>query len=125
MKSFQVWPILQTVAMAVVVFSIHSLTHYFLDRADILEELAKVYGVLAIASVLIISCLIFVRNRNLDNVGYAFMLLTCIKMIIAYLVLKPLLPPDNTGLSKFDLIIAFFSLLLIETFVTVRLLNKR
>ena len=79
-----------------------------------------------VASAVIILVLIRIRQSNLDSVGYAFMFLTCVKMVFAYLLLHPILESDHLHVAaeKANSFGIFLLFLIIETSVTARMLNK-
>jgi hypothetical protein len=86
-----------------------------------------IYGFFFICSLLIIFILIKVKEKNIDNVGYTFLLVTCIKMALSYVVLSPILNSGNLNLriEKLNFFVIFALFLTIETVVTVRILNNK
>ena len=68
-----------------------------------------------------------VKEKNIDNVGYTFLLITCIKMAVSYAVLYPILHSGNLNVKveKIDFFIIFALFLTIETIVTIRILNNK
>ncbi len=77
-------------------------------------------------SVIIVSVLIIVRERNINSTGYSFLLLTCLKMAIAYAVLYPVLKLPDASISseKLHFFVAFAFFLTVETIISVKILNK-
>jgi hypothetical protein len=67
------------------------------------------------------------KEKNIDSVGQTFLLVTSIKMALAYVLLHPILQNTSKLItpekSNFFLIFAVF--LTIETLVTIRMLNKK
>lgn len=90
-------------------------------------SLPFLYIFFIVFSFLILSLLLVVRQRNLDYVGNAFLLLTSIKMVISYFILRPILATSNfdSGFEKKNFFIIFISFLAIETFLTIRILNNK
>jgi len=86
-----------------------------------------VYGFFFICSLLIILILIKVNEKNIDNVGFTFLLVTCIKMALSYVILSPILNSGypNVRTEKIVFFIIFALFLTIETIVTVRILNNK
>lgn len=118
-------PILDATGLSMLAVIVHLAIAYFLKLPDGLSLLAVLYGALFTATAIILLILIKIMFRNIDNVGYTFMLLTCIKMVIIYLVFKTFATEIGTeGLPKAHLIAAFFVMLGVETWCTVRMLNK-
>ena len=70
--------------------------------------------------------MIFVRKKNLDIVGYFYLILTMVKMGIAYFFLHKINQHTHDFLSyeKKSFFVSFILFLAIETLITIRLLNK-
>ena len=66
------------------------------------------------------------KAKNIDSVGNTFMLLTCVKMVLAYVLLHPILESVNANVAseKTNFFVIFAVFLTIETAVSIRLLNK-
>jgi len=115
-----------TLVASVLFFVIHSLVFHFLKipTAHFYHSLTTLYGFFATASFAIIIVLILVDLKNRDYVGYAFMLLTCIKMAVSYLILHPILQ-TNDKTQKINFFVVFMLFLTMETAVTIRILNNK
>lgn len=115
-----------TLLVSVLFFVIHSLVFHFfkIPTAHFYHSLSLLYGFFATASFVIIIVLILVDLKNRDYVGYAFMLLTCIKMAVSYLILHPILQTNDKA-QKINFFIVFMLFLAIETVVTIRILNNK
>ena len=128
-KKYQ--PILEILFLSVVVYLVHKLVFFLNDNNPKFQNfhfpIEVVYGFFLFCSVIIILILIKVKDKNIDNVGYTFLLVTCIKMAISYAVLYPILHPGNTNarIEKLNLFIIFALFLTIETIVTIRILNNK
>lgn len=112
-------------------FLIHN---YLLGFLKTKEELSffsystlQLYSFFSLCSVIIITILLFVKKKNLDIVGNFFLLLTMIKMGLAYLLLYLIGQNSHQLLSfeKKNFFITFIVFLAIETIITIRLLNKK
>lgn len=68
-----------------------------------------------------------VKQNNIDTVGYTFLLLTTLKMVVAYLFLRPILSGDlpKTPTEKINFFVIFIYFLAMETYVTIRILNNK
>ncbi|WP_284650965.1 hypothetical protein [Flavobacterium terrisoli] len=68
-----------------------------------------------------------IKQTNINSVGYAFLFITTMKMVIAYLFLKPILAANlpKTPTEKMSFFIIFIYFLTIETFVIIRILNNK
>jgi len=124
-------PILEVVFISIVVYLIHKLLFFLNDINPNFQgfhfPIEIIYGFFLICSILIILILIKVKSKNIDNVGYTFLLVTFIKMAISYTVLSPILHSENPNLEteKLNFFIIFALFLTIETIVTIRILNNK
>ncbi len=129
LKKYQ--PLIEVVFLSILVYSIHKLVFFLNENHPKLQgfhfPIEVVYGFFFISSLLIIFILIKVYEKSIDNVGFTFLLLTCLKIGISYVVLLPILNSGNPNLrtEKIDFFIIFALFLTIETIVTVRMLNNK
>ena len=88
-------------------------------------SLEKLYLLFSLMTIIIILILIKVKQKNLDNVGMTFLLITSLKMIICYTIGRPIIKQVNSEnqLEKWSFFAMFIVFLLIETFFTIYLLN--
>ena len=122
-------PIFETAIFALLAFLLHTLFFTFFSKNGYgfkHYSLLQLYSFFLVCSLVIIVVLIRIKQKNIDNVGHTFMLLTCIKIVLAYLLLHPILNShfDNSASEKINFFITFAVFLTIETVVTIRLLNK-
>lgn len=66
-----------------------------------------------------------VSEKSFDNTGMVFMLATFVKTGIVYFIIKPILDSQNNQIEKINVFVTFICFLLIETIITVRILNKK
>ncbi|ALM50751.1 hypothetical protein AMR72_09975 [Flavobacterium psychrophilum] len=88
--------------------------------------LALVYAFFLIFSLIILGILIKVSTISHTQVGFAFLLLTTIKMAGSYVFIRPILA--NTGQNpteKVNFFVIFILFLAIEAYYTARLLNNK
>lgn len=128
-KKFQ--PILEVLFLSSFVYLIHK-SVFFLNDDNLKFQnfhfpIEIVYGFFFICSAIIVLILIKVKEKNIDNVGYTFLLVTCIKMAVSYAVLSPILHSGNPNvrIEKLNFFLIFALFLTIETIVTVRILNNK
>lgn len=90
-------------------------------------SLEELYLLFLGLSTIIFIVLLIVKERNFDNIGMSFLLGTSIKMIICYLILRPLLEVSNHNntIEKNNFFVMFILFLTIETALTVRILNEK
>ena len=124
-------PLFSIILIAVLGLIIHKLI-FFLLVAKTIEDnfiysIPLLYGLFSIFSLLIVGVLIKVKQRNIDNVGYTFLLLTSIKLVVAYLLIHPILKAslNQTPLEKINFFIIFIYFLATETILTIRILNNK
>ena len=124
-------PLFSIILIAVLGLIIHTLI-FFLLVAKTIEDnfiysIPLLYGLFSIFSLLIVGVLIKVKQRNIDNVGYTFLLLTSIKLVVAYLLIHPILKAslNQTPLEKINFFIIFIYFLATETILTIRILNNK
>lgn len=124
-------PILEVIFLSILVYLAHKLVFFLNENHPNLQgfhfPIEVVYGFFFICSLLIILILIKVNEKNIDNVGFTFLLVTFIKMALSYIILSPILNSGNLNVrtEKIDFFIIFALFLTIETIVTVRILNNK
>ena len=124
-------PLIEVTLFSIPVYLVHKLIFFFYENNPNLQEfhypIEIVYGFFFINSLLIIFILIKVNEKNINNVGFTFLLVTFIKMALSYVILSPILNSGNTNVrtEKIDFFIIFALFLTIETIVTARILNYK
>ena len=85
------------------------------------------YALFALLSLIIVFLLIKVKETAIDSVGYAFLALTTVKMVIAYAFIRPIIHTHlpKTPTEKINFFIVFIYFLAIETYITIRILNNK
>jgi len=122
-------PLLETSFLAVLAFILHWLFFNFFghyNENNFQYPLVVLYGFFMLCSLIIVSVLIRMKQKNIDSVGNTFMLLTCVKMVLAYTMLHPILSANagKTTTEKLNFFAVFAIFLTIETVVSIRMLNK-
>jgi len=129
LKKYQ--PILEILFLSILVYLIHKLFFLLNDDNPKFQNfhfpIEIVYGFFCICSVILLRILIKVKEKNIDNVGYTFLLVTFVKMAISYILLLPILHSGNPNIriEKINFFIIFALFLTIETIVAVRILNNK
>ena len=123
-------PLAEVIAIALPSFVIHQLflgVFYPNIQDGFHYSIPTIYAFFIICSLLIVVLLIKIKDKNIDSVGNSFLLVTCIKMALSYIVVLPLLGSitKNGQLEKFNFFVVFALFLSIETIVTIRILNKK
>lgn len=131
MKIKRYQPIIEVTLLSVLVYVAHKLVFILNENNPNLQgfhfPIEVVYGFFYICSLLIIFILIKIHQKNIDNVGYTFLLVTFLKMGLSYLILSPILISENPNLKteKINFFVIFALFLTIETIFTIRILNKK
>lgn len=124
-------PILELTLVSVFLYLVHKLFFYFnrdnTNFQNFHASLESVYVFFFLCSVIIIYILIQVKAKSQENVGYVFLLVTCIKMGLSYMMLSPIAHSGNQNapIEKINFFIIFALFLAIETILTIRILNNK
>jgi hypothetical protein len=128
LKKFQ--PLLEVFIASFLIFGFHKAFFYFNEKNPNYQNfrfsLEKIYSFFLFCSLIIIFILILVKEKSIDNVGNAFLLTTCLKIGISFVLLNPILSSGNSniGFEKMNFFVIFALFLIIETVVTIRILNN-
>jgi glucan phosphoethanolaminetransferase (alkaline phosphatase superfamily) len=108
---------------------VHRAAFYLLniDEATFYYSIETLYLLFLGLSIIVFVVLLKVKERSFDNVGMSFLLTTSIKMIVCYLILKPILQVtfQNNAVEKKNFFMMFILFLAIETILTIRILNEK
>lgn len=89
-------------------------------------SLAFIYFIFTGFSILILITLIIVNQKNKDVVGMTFMLITTFKTILYYVIFSKIITTDKSNtIERINFFVVFILFLVIETLITIRLLNKK
>lgn len=124
-------PIFEVFIISILFYLVHKL-FFYLNRAspnfqDFRYPIETVYGFFFISSLLILFILIQVKIKNIDNVGYTFLLVTGIKIGLSFAFLSGISNRigQNIRFEKINFFVIFALFLAIETTVTIRMLNNK
>jgi len=129
LKKYQ--PLLEVILFSIIIYFAHKFVFFLYKNnpklQDFLFSIEEVYGFFFCCSLFLVFILIKVKGKNIDNVGYTFLLVTCVKMGLSYLLLSPILNSVNSNIKyeKIDFFIIFALFLTLETIVTIRMLNSK
>jgi hypothetical protein len=130
MKIKKLQPLLEVLIISAFLFTAHKLFFYWNKTnpkyQNFYFSLETIYFFLSLSSIIIVSILLFVKQKSSDNVGFTFMLTTCLKIGITLFLLMPILNSKSSdiGFEKFNFFVVFALFLSIETVVTIRILNN-
>ena len=124
-------PIYIIIVVSVLLYILHKIIVSFFDLNDtycsFYFSLETLYFFFIGCSIIILFILIKIREKNLDNVGMTFLLITSIKMVFCYFMVRPILNVSNdiNPIEKVNFFMMFILFLAIETIVTIRILNNK
>jgi len=96
------------------------------QQASFIYPLPIVYLFFYVLSVVILSILTKISEKNAAQVGYIFLLLTGVKMAASYFMAQPLLSKAiEFPTEKYNFFAVFVLFLAIEAYFTARLLNNK
>ena len=110
---------------------VHKTISYFIVQKEyedsFVYSIPLLYAFFTILSLVIVFSLAKVKVAAENSVGYAFLAFTTLKMVIAYAFLRPIIQIHlpNTPTEKMNFFIVFIYFLVIETYLTIRILNNK
>lgn len=121
---------IRTAGLAIVFFIVNFLVYQIpaleYAREDAQYTLASVYAFFLIFSLIILGILIKLSAKNKEQLGYAFLLLTSIKMALSYVFARPIIAQSGENpTEKVNFFVIFILFLAIEAYYTARLLNNK
>lgn len=121
---------LKLTALAAVFFVFNLLIYQLPDlkekSSDFIYPLALVYLLFLVFSLIIIAVLIKVGRKSKEQIGYAFLLLTGVKMALCYAFARPIITKiGENPTEKINFFVIFILFLAIEAYYTARLLNNK
>lgn len=117
------------ILVIVVAYIIHKSVFLFFEfnTSAFRYSLEKLYLFFGAFTIVIVSILIKIRAKDLNIVGNSFLLLTSAKLIVCFIIGRPILKSVNiqNTAEKWNFFALFILFLLIETVVTIILLNRK
>jgi len=117
------------VISVLIAYVLHKLGFYLfkVNSEQFYYSLEKLYAIFFLLSFIIILIVLKISERNFDQVGMSFLLLTTFKIFFYYLLLKPILKIRHYDITmeKMNFFGMFILFLTIETIVTIRILSKK
>jgi hypothetical protein len=124
-------PVFITLLLSFLFYIIHKVVFlFFINQeaiAHFVYSIELLYLFFGISSVFIVFLLVKINQKNINNVGLTFLLVTSIKMGLAFFFLQPILnsKTEFIKIEKMNFFIIFIVFLIIETSVTIKILNKK
>ncbi len=114
------------VALFIVNFLFYKIPVAGLSDEGFIYALPVTYLFFFAFSAIIIGILIAVAKKNKEQLGYAFLLLTGIKMALSYVFARPVINKlGENPTEKINFFVIFILFLIIEAYYTARLLNNK
>ena len=90
-------------------------------------ETSSIYLFHTITTIIILSILIFINQKEPLKTGFVFMGLSLFKMMVIIIILIPLIKSDlaDKTIDIFSFFIPYFLYLFFETFFAIRLINQK
>jgi hypothetical protein len=122
-------PFLALLGIVLLLYGIHKMIFYVfsISQEAFHYSLETLYLLFLISSAIIFKVLLVIRERSFDNVGMSFLWATSLKMVLCYLILRPILqiPKGSNPAERINFFILFIIFLIIETLFTIRLVNEK
>lgn len=83
------------------------------------------YIIFSLISISILAVVVIMKKKSFDNVGMTFLILTSVKMGVAFFIGKSIISSENNAIEKINFYGIFAFFLVIETILTIHLLNKK
>lgn len=121
--------LLQLLALSVLICSLHFVVLYFFNVtfAFFYYSLYTHYLFLTALSVLVLMVIQKVAKINNDQVGFVFLGVMTVKLVIAYWFLLPFLHGNQAGVKteKISFLVLFILFLVVDVYLTAQTLNAK
>lgn len=102
------------------------LFQFLLPAPEFYYPLPVVYIFFLVFSLIILGVLIRISIKNKEQLGYAFLFLTSVKMAASYFFARPIIKHSlGNPTEKINFFVIFILFLAIEAYYTARLLNNK
>ncbi|MFY8110699.1 MAG: hypothetical protein ACOVKP_01715 [Flavobacterium sp.] len=98
-----------------------------INTQNFIYSLPELYAWFTLFTLLVVFVLLLVKRKNLDNVGMSFLLVTIIKIVFCYLILRSILKEATlqNSVEKSNFFGLFIFFLVLETLFTIHLVNEK
>lgn len=122
-----------TITTFLLTFLFYFINKIVLENSDFLANFAlyqfsleSIYLIFSLFSVAILITLLIVNRKNKDVVGMTFLLITSFKTAVCYFIFSDIIHSANKNkIERINFFVVFILFLIIETLITIRLLNKK
>ncbi len=122
-------PIGILIAAMLLSYTIHKVVFevFGINTTAYIYSLEELYGFFTLFTIVIAIILSIVKEKNLDIVGYVFLLITSVKMMVCFVFGRPIIKQENidNSFEKWNFFTLFIFFLLLEAIFTIYLLNDK
>lgn len=119
----------QLAILALITLGLHFLMHSITKDLPLWDtahmQLWQVYALQFLLSALVIIAVVSIGNVMPNNLGFVFLGVLTLKVVVNYIVLRPVLKSnDPSTFFKYNFLIVFFLFMFFDVYVTYRILNQ-
>jgi len=118
------------IMLTVLSFGIHYLVIEVFEMQSLWKKeyysLLQIYFFLFLITLAMTAAMVFISKSMSHNIGFAFLALLTIKLIVNYLFIRPVLDAGSKAdFIKYNYLIVFLLFLIFDVYATYRLLNNK
>lgn len=115
--------------LALITLGLHFLMHSITKDLPLWDSahmhLWQIYALQFLLSALVIIAVVSIGNVMPNNLGFVFLGVLTLKVVVNYIVLRPVLKSnDPSNFFKYNFLIVFFLFMFFDVYVTYRILNQ-
>lgn len=119
----------QLALLALITLGLHFLMHSITKDLPLWDtahmHLWQIYALQFLLSALVIIAVVSIGNVMPNNLGFVFLGVLTLKVVVNYIMLKPVLKANDSGdFFKYNFLIVFFLFMFFDVYVTYRILNQ-
>jgi hypothetical protein len=121
-------PVFGLLLATILLFGLHKLLFGIIgiNTENFRISIGALYIFFSLCSIVIILLLILISKNSFDNVGMSFLIITTMKMVVSYILVRPILIADQIDpVEKINFFVMFILFLAMETVFTIRILNNK
>lgn len=119
----------QLIILALVSSGLHFLLHSLTEKTPFWEtaymDLWQIYVLQLVLSIIVIFAIVGIGNSKPENLGYVFLGILTLKVMVNYFVIRPLIKSEaDQDFFKYNFLAVFFLFMIFDVYVTYRILNQ-
>lgn len=88
-------------------------------------DLWQIYVLQLVLSIIVIFAIVGIGNSKPENLGYVFLGILTLKVMVNYFVIRPLIKSEaDQDFFKYNFLAVFFLFMIFDVYVTYRILNQ-